>query len=254
MSKIDRLKSSLKRCGPLVAARQTVHRFYAGRIRPLLPETQPAVYNGVPIAIHRRAGDSFFSQLLGPFGCNDNSGYEDTLLAGLKKYVRPGDTVVVVGGGVGVTTAVAGSMAGENGHVVCFEGSALHADLVRKTVALNGLAGRTEVRHAVVGPAIAVYGEIETDEQLQASELPPCDVLELDCEGSEVDILQNMTITPRVILVETHGIYGSSPELCRSLLEARGYQVTDLGVAEPQLAAFCEQADIRILAGERAAV
>ena len=34
-------------------------------------------------------------------------------------------------------------------------------------------------------------------------------MLELDCEGAEVEILRELTIQPRVILVETHVLYGA---------------------------------------------
>jgi hypothetical protein len=44
---------------------------------------------------------------------------------------------------------------------------------------------------------------------ISPAELPECDILELDGEGAESLILRNMTIRPRVIAVETHGVYGA---------------------------------------------
>jgi hypothetical protein len=73
---------------------------------------------------------------------------------------------------------------------------------------------------------------------LPASQLPSCDVLQLDCEGAEVGILREMTIQPRVILVETHGVFGAPTNLAASVLEKRGYVVSDRGLAEPRLAAL----------------
>ncbi|MFD2029627.1 hypothetical protein ACFSKM_03470 [Ancylobacter dichloromethanicus] len=134
--------------------------------------------------------------------------------------------------------------------MICFEGSKRQVDLIRGTIAINGLADRVTIRHAIVGPAIGVYGEAGAAASLSAADIPPCDVLELDCEGSEIDILQNLAFSPRIMLVETHGMYGASSELCEQLLEARGYRVATLGYAEPRVAAFCESNDIRILAGE----
>lgn len=34
--------------------------------------------------------------------------------------------------------------------------------------------------------------------------MPDCDVLELDCEGAELGILNNINVRPRVITVEIH--------------------------------------------------
>jgi hypothetical protein len=58
-----------------------------------------------------------------------------------------------------------------------------------------------------------------------------------------------MTLRPRVVLVETHGLYGSPTSLVRSLLEERGFRVKDNGVAAPRSPAYCERKDIRVLVG-----
>jgi hypothetical protein len=84
---------------------------------------------------------------------------------------------------------------------------------------------------------------------LPPSQLPSCDVLQLDCEGAEVEILRETMIQPRVILVETHGIFGAPTNLVASLLEKRGYVVTDRGLAEPRLAELCTKNDVRVLLG-----
>jgi hypothetical protein len=80
-------------------------------------------------------------------------------------------------------------------------------------------------------------------------QLPACDVLELDCEGAEVEILRGMIIQPRVILVETHGLFGAPTDLVASLLETRGYVVSDRGLAEQSHAEYCAKHDIRVLHG-----
>ena len=58
-----------------------------------------------------------------------------------------------------------------------------------------------------------------------------------------------MMIQPRVILVETHGLYGAPTALVASLLEKRGYVVSDRGLAEPRLLDSCTKNDIRVLLG-----
>jgi hypothetical protein len=56
---------------------------------------------------------------------------------------------------------------------------------------------------------------------LPPSELPPCNVLELDCEGAEVEILREMNIQPRVILVETHDHFSAGNSRERAGLTAK---------------------------------
>jgi len=201
-------------------------------------------YAGICICHDRHWGDGL---LLSAGALLDNPGYEATLIAALRETIRSGDNVVIVGGGVGVTAVVAALRT--TGIVHCFEGSKQQAQCVQKTAARNGVAN-VSVHHAIVASSIAVY-EGEGGDIMPASDLPRCDVLELDCEGAEVEILRGMTIQPRVILVETHGLFGAPTELVASLLRKRGYAVLDRGVAEPRLREGCIKDDIRVLLGVR---
>jgi hypothetical protein len=148
-----------------------------------------------------------------------------------------------------VTCVVAASAAAETGSVNCFEGDLKGVDAVRRVAQLNGISERIIARHAVVGEAIGVYGDAVATTTVHPSELPTCDVLELDCEGAEIVILRDMTIQPRVIAVETHGFLGAPTATVRELLEKRGYCVQDLGWAEPRALSACVENDIRVLVG-----
>jgi hypothetical protein len=118
-------------------------------------------------------------------------------------------------------------------------------------VKLN-LASNVEVIHGTVGERVHVYGESSRFGRfIDPSELPDCDILEMDCEGSELGILGKMTIRPRVVLVETHGHHGSSSSAVSRQLSFMGYTVDDLGVAEPLSSEFCDQNDIRVLVARR---
>ena len=179
----------------------------------------------------------------------DEPDYEATLVAGLSETIRPGDSVVVVGGGLGVTAVVAALRTGPSGTVQCFEGSKQYVRLVQQTAARNRITN-INVHHAVVAKLILVYGSgSDLGPVLPPSQLPPCDVLQLDCEGAEVEILRELTIQPRVILVETHGVFGAPTELVASLLEKRGYVVSDRGVAEARYTEYCIKTDTRVLLG-----
>lgn len=221
---------------------------YRRGIRPWLPATGPVYYAGIPVVYDRKWGDRLVPQLW-RLEAEDAPDYESALVAGLKEHVRPGDRVVVVGGGVGVTATIAALQAGVDGRVECFEGAAEGVEKVRRTAARNGVADRVTVHHAVVARSILVYGTQPVHAVLAPSKLPECDVLELDCEGAEADILRALVIRPRVILVESHGLYGASSVLVASLLEELGYRTSQRGIAELRLQAVCEQHDIRVVLG-----
>jgi methyltransferase FkbM-like protein len=215
-------------------------------VRPALPSTGQIFYAGVAVG-PQKAGDQLLARLSS--GLRDTPGYEEALVAAIKNQVRSGDKIVVVGGGLGVTSVIAAWTAGDNGYVECFEGGRKSVDTVRQVARLNGVAQRIKVHHAVVGKAIGVYGNDVAGTTIQPTELPLCNFLELDCEGAEIGILRDMTIRPRAIAVETHGFAGSSTGMVRGLLQARGYEVQDLGWAEPRLLEICTQNDIRVLVG-----
>jgi hypothetical protein len=117
---------------------------------------------------------------------------------------------------------------------------------VRQTAARNNV-NNVSVHHATVAKSIAVYGSgSDLGAILPPSQLPACDVLQLDCEGAEVDILRELTVQPRVILVE---MYGAPTELVASLLRKRGYVVSHRGAAEPHHDDDCSKYDIQVLLG-----
>lgn len=213
---------------------------YERLIRPRLPRTI-AVNNGVAIL----SGHLFDSLL--PWHSLHLPDYEGPLLEGIRSEVIDGDDVVVVGGGWGVATVAAARQVGPSGRVVTYEGSARQVDRIRETLQLNVPGAPIELNHAIVGPAYDVYGGGEAGEQLVPEDLPVADVLVMDCEGAELAILEGMAYRPREVVVETHGLFGSSPDQIRRLLEGKSYEVEDLGPAAPEKVEFCEQNGIRVL-------
>ena len=224
---------------------------YKNKIRPLLPIDSVIKYSGVTIG-HRIVGDKFItSKLCNPPRIVDIDGYEETLISALDANVNDGDTVVVVGGGVGVTVIRAAMACGMHGRVICYEGDLEGVRSVLTTATLNGLEDRISVHHAIVGEDIWVYGLSKAGAVVNPANIPECDVLELDCEGAEIGVLLGMTITPRFIAVETHGLLGAPTARVREVLASIGYKVEDLGWAEPRLSEICEKNDIRVLVGTR---
>jgi hypothetical protein len=226
---------------------------YRRTVRRILPTIAEVKYSGVPISRERKFGDAKLPNFLIPYPLEDIDNYEQTLILALQSEILPGDKVTIVGGGEGVTAVIAAKAVGETGSVVCFEGSNWGVRKIKATASRNNVSKRLSVEHAVVGKAINVYGGADSRSvrTVRPEDLPECDILELDCEGAEITILRNMIIRPRIIAVETHGVYGAPTQMVKELLEGLDYEVRDCGVAEPRIVADCEANDIRVLLGRR---
>lgn len=156
--------------------------------------------------------------------------FEDGTSAALRRRVCRGDDVVVVGGGRGITTVVAARMTHFEGTVTAFEANSEMLATLRRTVNVNRVADLVTLEHAAVGPvsdrAEEMFGPNDGD-RLAPADLPVCDVLELDCEGSELEVLGGMEIRPRVVVVETHEPLGVPAGDVREVLEERNYRIVD---------------------------
>lgn len=222
------------------------HRSFA---RPLLPRTRPALYAGLSSSFDYRLGDNLLPRSFRPSAVNDIEDYEEQLVLGLRAHVCPTDRVTIVGGGTGITTALAARLAGRKGRVTCYEASRAQLDVVQECCRRNGVNHLVDLRFGTVGSLTYVYGDGEAGPLVDARDLPDCDVLELDCEGAERVILAEMAIRPGVIIVETHGSYGAPTSMIRAMLHNMGYEVADMGAAESRYSQACSDRDIRVLIG-----
>lgn len=220
--------------------RQGVRYGYDNHVRPILPR-KTVTYNGVPVRASR-VGDSIV-----PWQETDVDDYEGALLRGIQDHARQDDTVVVVGGGQGVSTVVAANQVEPDGTVVTYEGAVEAVDDILDTLRLNDVRERVTLERATVGEEISLWGDREDGEIVPPDELPDCDVLVLDCEGAEVTILEEMEIRPRALVVETHGMYDAPKSKVEDRIERLGYDVRDYGVAEERVADFCAENDIYVL-------
>lgn len=226
----DRVKSRLQQAneirseqGSIALLVKAIGFIYRRTLRRILPTTGYYTNAGIPVR-ERKPLDSVIPGI--PY--TDNPDHESALISELRDKVQPGDQVVVIGAGSGTTSVIAANLVTESGSVIAFEGSGSRVRQARKTIALNGVQGRSKVRHAVVGPAIHLSSSAENEvERLPPTELPDCDVLELDCEGAERKILDEMKITPRIIIVETHPHLNAGPDDIREILQRKGYSVVN---------------------------
>lgn len=174
--------------------------------------------------------------------------YEQNEIEFIERYVMTEDVVVDIGGGMGVTGVCAAQQAGKVGKVRIFEASGSCVDQIKTTLDMNTVPATVTVDHAIVAEKT---GGIRFDEGHDAKimsprELPDCDVLNMDCEGAELPILEHMTVRPRVILVETHSQFGSPKQKILELLDNKGYDVVDIldaGEEMSQIASVARDSD-----------
>jgi len=180
--------------------------------------------NDVEVPVHRSAVDRYLPCYEPAVPINSDPDYEADEIDAIRQYVEAGDHVVVVGGGLGVTTTVAARAAGQHGRITVFEPSSTALEICQRTVEHNGIAVRVHVEQASIGApqnSCFTYSPQEDLRRVAYSEMPDADVYEMDCEGEELPIIRNMTIRPRVMLVETHGNHDEVV----AALEAHGYRI-----------------------------
>lgn len=148
--------------------------------------------------------------------------HKPEMMALLDRAVREGDHVVEVGTGRGALAVHAARLGAT---VTSHEGSQRLVERAEETADMNGVADDVQVEHAIVGEPVDVWGETEGVSRRSAAELPRADVLVLDCEGSELSIIDGLDQRPRAIVVETHASQEAPTADVIETLEANGYRV-----------------------------
>ena len=147
----------------------------------------------------------------------------------IKKYVRYNDYVTVIGGGYGLTAMFAAKGAGPDGKVTIYEADSKSISTVKKTLEMHNVIERCEIIHAIIADAYELISDGETGDVIHPSEINQCDVLEMDCEGAELNIIQNLEIRPRNLIIEQHHWKASSPysspHIIPEILSNYGYNV-----------------------------
>lgn len=215
------------------------------RIRPVLPAKGHVEKNDVVVPIKRRYGDGVVPRGAQWARARDRPKYDSGLVDSIRTHVNEGDTVVIVGGGLGVTTTVAARNVGDDGHVITYEAAADAAELVSQTVRLNGVSDRVSVNHAVVAregrflnPGTSSRGGAP---QVSVDQLPDCDALVVDCDGPQVEILSNLPFRPRVVVVMTIATYDATEEEITELLRSRSYEIVARDIGDEGAMDFCRE-------------
>ncbi|WP_247730614.1 FkbM family methyltransferase [Halovivax limisalsi] len=210
----------------------TIRAAYNDYLRPLLPAGEYPTYNGVTVCAEKHRPHTFDSIVpISVPSSSDRPSYEKPLVDALRTRLNPGDDVVIVGGGYGITSVVAARKIEKAGTVTTYEAIDYRVNVIEQTAAFDGVADQCTVHHAIVGPAINPGGGLPNEggtgaaRNLSAEDLPECDLLELDCEGAEVEILRNLKIRPDTLVVETHGHRGAPEAAVRDELSTLGYTI-----------------------------
>lgn len=185
-------------------------------VRPFTPRIQ-SQYNGVEVGHHHLT--DYLLPAEQPFDEN----YKENLVEAVCEAVSPGDDVVV-GAGYGVTTVHAARESG-HGEVIAYECSEKRVENCKDCFSLND--ADVNLRKAAVGVVKKKVGNVSEAEFVHPINLPKCDVLELDCEGAEVEILKEMIIQPTTVVVETHAEFESPTEKVKKILSDQGYEVVE---------------------------
>lgn len=172
--------------------------------------------------------------------------YEREQTALFRELIRPGHTVLDVGGHVGYYTVLASVLAGPGGAVWAFEPNPANAAFLRRHAAVNGLAN-VHVEQAAVSDAEGTArfdfgtgsgtGHLSTDGEIEVRTLRLDDfcaersivphAVKIDVEGAEGAVLEGFARTVEsarpTIFLSTHG--PGPHRRCVEWLRARGYRL-----------------------------
>lgn len=183
--------------------------------------------------------------------------FEPECLHLMKRYLRPGATVLDVGANIGLYTIEAAKAVGSSGKVISIEASADHARTIERNVKLNGFSNVSLVSTAVGeddGTAIlslpaggnygmftlgkvsgTASGEVQIrkiDDILKQQGVVAVDFIKMDIEGSELQALRGAIKTighsrpPILIELNERALKGcgSSSTEVKTLLTSLGYE------------------------------
>lgn len=220
MKIISRSYEVLKTQGFLDFVKKSIEFIYRVSFRRFTPRKGYIIHNKVKIKRKHILDDLFLSVTREPK-------VEDGVISSHKKVTKEGDKVVIIGGGNGVTAVRAAMIVGKKGKLFIYEGGKYSYEKVKKVVAMNSVGDISKVFNSIVGEGINVYGGEHTDaKRTNPNEIPDCDVLELDCEGAEIDILRELHMRPRAIIAELHPWhFQEDPGFLLELIDEKGYEV-----------------------------
>lgn len=87
--------------------------------------------------------------------------------------------------------------------------------------------------------AISLRGAGSDAEVIQPTDLLSRDIPVVECGGAELGILEETKVSPRAVVVETHGMLDAPEATVRDRPDEAGYEVINSSVAEERLRDVC---------------
>lgn len=201
------------------------YRTTVDKFRHVKTNTRRINLNGVTVPVEVSPIDKYLPFYQPPYPIESKREYEHTEVESLKTYAQKGDDVVVIGGGLGVTAVVASRITG--GKVTVYEQSETTYRMLNRTIELNDFNDSIKTELKAVGEIAGsnfTHSLSPTVETIPPSELPYADIYEMDCEGAETAILQEMGVRPSTLLIETH----DNHDIVCKILNEIGYDIVEV--------------------------
>jgi FkbM family methyltransferase len=161
----------------------------------------------------------------------------------IKRFIRPGMTIVDVGANIGIYTILMAKAVGASGRVYAVEPSTENLELLYKNIELNGLNNVQVIPFAAgMNPQLrkfylneastrnSFYRSSATISTIEVKEIPldsvikePVDFVKIDVEGGEIDALKGMTQ-----LLESNPAIKLLVEWNPTMLQQAGHHVGEL--------------------------
>jgi len=197
---------------------------YRRSIRKILPDNGYVLRNGIE-AEQKKVFDSYLPRRFHLMSSNKPN-FEQGIISLHHEYTEPGDDVVIIAGGYGVSAVKTAEIIRPGGTITIYEGSKEQLDILQDVLQRHDVNDICNTTFGIVGKEHFTYGGKQTPESIPVSNIQDCDVLELDCEGSEISILENLEISPRVIILEIHPHrFDKPPERVLELIDKLGYEI-----------------------------
>lgn len=232
--KIKEIKKAVSE-GGLTTLLRRIYKF-------ILMQTLPAKivhYNGIKVREGKRLGF-----LIPGENYSNKPSYEKGIINSLEANLTPGDEVVVIGGGRGVTAITAKKIVGNRGKVTVYEPAEEMAEKIKYNAKINNIE-LDKIIHSSVGEINNPWGGAEESDKTNPRNIPKCNLLEVDCEGGEKEILDKLEIEPETLVIESHGVFGCSSEEVKERVLDRGYEITNEEYAEDN--PNCKENDIKVI-------
>jgi len=137
---------------------------------------------------------------------NTNGNFEAGVYLSHLRVTKPNDKVLAVGLGTGSTLIPVVKLmnSSQGGFYRCIEASESQIEIAKKNIGLNNIdSSKFEILNGYAGEEIHDSWGSCNSINIDINKYD-FDVLEMDCEGSELSIIQSLKKTPRNIIVELH--------------------------------------------------